>query len=113
MCRASSASPRSPACSAANVCRAPRWRTRKKCFRGLLPRSRDLERRRAAPRRESPLGGQRSGFAASVGAGFVTLEVVLITGMSGSGKSVALRALEDAGHYCVDNLPPELLLPFV
>jgi UPF0042 nucleotide-binding protein len=41
------------------------------------------------------------------------LEVVLITGMSGSGKSVALHALEDAGFYCVDNLPPELLLPFV
>jgi UPF0042 nucleotide-binding protein len=33
--------------------------------------------------------------------------------MSGSGKSVALNALEDAGYYCVDNLPPELLLPFV
>lgn len=41
------------------------------------------------------------------------LQVVLITGMSGSGKSVALHALEDAGFYCVDNLPPELLLPFV
>jgi RNase adapter protein RapZ len=40
-------------------------------------------------------------------------ELVLITGMSGSGKSVALNALEDAGYYCVDNLPPELLLPFV
>jgi len=40
-------------------------------------------------------------------------EMVLITGMSGSGKSVALHALEDAGFYCVDNLPPELLLPFV
>ena len=40
-------------------------------------------------------------------------EIVLITGMSGSGKSVALHALEDAGFYCVDNLPPELLLPFV
>jgi len=40
-------------------------------------------------------------------------ELVLITGMSGSGKSVALHALEDAGYYCVDNLPPELLLPFV
>lgn len=40
-------------------------------------------------------------------------ELVLITGMSGSGKSVALRALEDAGYYCVDNLPPELLLAFV
>jgi RNase adapter protein RapZ len=43
----------------------------------------------------------------------MTLELVLITGMSGSGKSVALRALEDAGFYCVDNLPPELLLPFI
>jgi UPF0042 nucleotide-binding protein len=42
-----------------------------------------------------------------------SLEIVLITGMSGSGKSVALHALEDAGFYCVDNLPPELLLPFV
>ncbi|MDP3707028.1 MAG: RNase adapter RapZ [Polaromonas sp.] len=41
------------------------------------------------------------------------LEMVLITGMSGSGKSVALHALEDAGYYCVDNLPPELLLPFI
>jgi UPF0042 nucleotide-binding protein len=43
----------------------------------------------------------------------LALEIVLITGMSGSGKSVALRALEDAGYYCVDNLPPELLLSFV
>ncbi len=42
-----------------------------------------------------------------------SLEVVLITGMSGSGKSVALRALEDAGYYCVDNLPPELLVSFI
>jgi len=40
-------------------------------------------------------------------------ELVLITGMAGSGKSIAIHALEDAGYYCVDNLPPELLLPFV
>ena len=40
-------------------------------------------------------------------------EVILITGMSGSGKSIALHALEDAGYYCIDNLPPELLLPLV
>ncbi len=40
-------------------------------------------------------------------------ELILITGMSGSGKSIALHALEDAGYYCIDNLPPELLLPFV
>lgn len=40
-------------------------------------------------------------------------EVVLVTGISGSGKSVALHALEDAGFFCVDNLPPELLRDFV
>jgi len=40
-------------------------------------------------------------------------EVVLITGISGSGKSVALHALEDAGFFCVDNLPPELLREFI
>jgi UPF0042 nucleotide-binding protein len=33
------------------------------------------------------------------------VQVVILTGMSGSGKSTALRALEDAGFYCVDNLP--------
>ncbi len=43
----------------------------------------------------------------------LNLQIVLITGMSGSGKSVALHALEDAGFFCVDNLPPELLVSFV
>ncbi len=43
----------------------------------------------------------------------MSIQLVLITGMSGSGKSVALHALEDAGFNCVDNLPPELLLPFI
>ncbi len=37
-------------------------------------------------------------------------DVVLVTGMSGAGKSVAMHALEDAGFACVDNLPSELLL---
>ena len=40
-------------------------------------------------------------------------EIVLVTGISGSGKSVALHALEDAGFFCVDNLPPELLRDFL
>jgi UPF0042 nucleotide-binding protein len=40
-------------------------------------------------------------------------DVVLVTGISGSGKSVALHALEDAGFFCVDNLPPELLRAFL
>ena len=39
--------------------------------------------------------------------------VVLVTGISGSGKSVALHALEDAGFFCVDNPPPELLRDFL
>jgi RNase adapter protein RapZ len=43
----------------------------------------------------------------------VPREVVLITGISGSGKSIALHALEDAGFFCVDNLPPELLREFL
>ena len=34
---------------------------------------------------------------------------ILVTGMSGSGKSVALNVLEDSGYYCVDNLPANLL----
>jgi UPF0042 nucleotide-binding protein len=41
------------------------------------------------------------------------IRLVLVTGMSGSGKSVALTALEDVGFYCVDNLPPELLEAFI
>lgn len=41
------------------------------------------------------------------------LRLVVISGMSGAGKSVALHALEDAGYYCVDNLPPALLLPLL
>src|SRR5208283_4838152 len=37
------------------------------------------------------------------------MQLILISGMSGSGKSVALNVLEDAGYYCVDNLPASLL----
>ncbi|MGQ0285762.1 RNase adapter RapZ [Pasteurellaceae bacterium 22721_9_1] len=37
------------------------------------------------------------------------MELIIISGRSGSGKSVALRTLEDIGYYCVDNLPIELL----
>ena len=51
--------------------------------------------------------------ASDAPAAAAALDLVLITGMSGSGKSVALRALEDAGYYCVDNLPPELLQAFL
>lgn len=41
------------------------------------------------------------------------IDLVVVTGMAGAGKSVVLKALEDAGYYCVDNLPPELMCEFV
>ena len=41
------------------------------------------------------------------------LKLVVITGLSGAGKSHALKCFEDAGYFCVDNLPPALLPTFV
>lgn len=41
------------------------------------------------------------------------MRFVIVTGMSGGGKSTALKMLEDAGFYCVDNLPVQLLEKFV
>ena len=41
------------------------------------------------------------------------MQLVLVSGLSGSGKSIALHVLEDAGCYCVDNLPATLLLEVV
>lgn len=41
------------------------------------------------------------------------MQITLITGLSGSGKSVALHVLEDHGLYCVDNLPVSVLSPLV
>ena len=40
------------------------------------------------------------------------MKFVIVTGLSGSGKSEAMRALEDMGFYCVDNLPPALITKF-
>jgi len=42
-----------------------------------------------------------------------TLEVVVITGLSGSGKSTAIHVLEDLGYYCIDNLPVVLVPRFL
>ena len=40
------------------------------------------------------------------------MRFVIVTGMSGAGKSTALKILEDAGYFCVDNLPIPLLEKF-
>lgn len=40
-------------------------------------------------------------------------ELVVLTGVSGAGKSTAMKFLEDVGFYCIDNMPPELMATFV
>lgn len=44
--------------------------------------------------------------------GGVTMKFVIITGLSGAGKSQAMKSMEDIGFYCVDNLPPALIPKF-
>lgn len=41
------------------------------------------------------------------------LEITIVTGLSGAGKSIAMKSMEDLGFFCVDNLPPSLLLKMV
>lgn len=41
------------------------------------------------------------------------MQFIIITGMSGSGKSTAVNVLEDLGYYCIDNIPPELISKFI
>jgi UPF0042 nucleotide-binding protein len=41
------------------------------------------------------------------------LQILIISGLSGSGKSTAMRALEDSGYYCIDNMPAPLIPTFV
>ncbi len=40
------------------------------------------------------------------------MKIIIVTGMSGAGKSTALNVLEDCGYYCVDNMPIELIPRF-
>ena len=41
------------------------------------------------------------------------MELLIVTGMSGGGKSTAVNALEDIGFYCVDNVPPKIIPSFI
>src|SRR5882724_4960639 len=109
--------PRSRACSAAKNSRARAAPMRRRCLAGAC--------REPAPGRSQDGSHPRGGSAAVLGrreapvTDWIPLvasrrdDILLITGISGSGKSVALHALEDAGYFCVDNLPPELLREFI
>ena len=41
------------------------------------------------------------------------MQLLIVTGMSGAGKSLAANVLEDMGYYCVDNIPPQIISAFV
>ena len=113
------ASPTPRKCSPPAPRRSPRARARP-------PRDPDEKRPRGVGPSLSE-GGERSGEGAACASrrsgrdagsavrrsGRHAARVVSVTGISGSGKSVALHALEDAGFFCVDNLPPELLREFL
>ena len=64
-----------------------------------MPPAKSVQAKESAKRAEAPSAGAESGL-------------VIITGMSGSGKGSVLRALEDLGYYAVDNLPVDLIPTF-
>src|SRR5579863_8506328 len=71
--------------------------------RGKTSRNRAGEGALARTRKKSRRGSRQSQSSR---------ELVIITGMSGSGKASVLKAFEDLGYYCVDNLPIELIPSF-
>ena len=68
--------------------------------------------KKAAARRKSRPARQPEAPSPAAGHGDPQRELVILTGLSGSGKASALKAFEDLGYYAVDNLPVELLPRF-
>src|ERR1700726_5252147 len=56
-----------------------------------------------------PLRGAAGGRSAKPAVESRLEDLVVITGFSGAGKSTAMNVFEDAGYFCVDNLPPEMI----
>ena len=67
------------------------------------------------PLRSAKSAGGRTGAARSEKLVIETRlqDLVVITGFSGAGKSTAMNVFEDAGYFCVDNLPPEMIRSLV
>src|SRR5271169_1120623 len=64
-------------------------------------RVREASEKKSAGKSEEPAGASR------------LQDLVVITGFSGAGKSTAMNVFEDAGYFCVDNLPPEMIRTLV
>ena len=62
---------------------------------------------------QEDINAQANGTHASAPSPAEGFEVLLITGMSGAGRSHAANSIEDMGWYVVDNMPPKLLVPLV
>lgn len=56
---------------------------------------------------------EANGEVVSGSTGKIGPELVIITGMSGAGRTEAMHTFEDLGYYCIDNLPPALIMPLV
>src|SRR5436305_8784544 len=68
-----------------------------------------MARKTAVPKRKKDQNRQARAIGRD---GHDSTDLVIITGMSGSGKASALKAFEDLGYYCVDNLPIDLIPQF-
>src|SRR5215475_15366782 len=60
-----------------------------------------------------PIAGPGACSGTAAGANLPPVRIIILSGLSGSGKSVALHMLEDLGFYCIDNIPAALLKPFI
>ena len=87
----------------AAICSRPRDRSRA-----------DLHRPTGAPAAPpAPMVDIKEPSPGETTAAATPAELIIVSGLSGSGKTVALRTLEDLGYYCVDNLPAALMPAFV
>ncbi|MBB6145412.1 UPF0042 nucleotide-binding protein [Silvibacterium bohemicum] len=75
------------------------------------PHKKAVARRKSRPAKKADAAAQKAGHA-DTKRGDTKRELVILTGLSGSGKASALKAFEDLGYYAVDNLPVELLPRF-
>jgi len=80
-------------------------------IQSMTPRKSPASAKRETPPRKGPPKGKKAAGSIARDTPHAP-ELVIVTGMSGSGKASVLKAFEDLGYYCVDNLPVELIPRF-